>query len=111
MLPAENWRRRHLALALVLLWHFPALLAFGLVQGFPVWHVLVDSSVPLVFGSLALWPRPGRSLRSMSVAVGLISSSVVLVHLSHGLIEAHFHFFVIVALLTLYQDWKPFLLA
>jgi diguanylate cyclase (GGDEF)-like protein len=33
------------------------------------------------------------------------------VHLSGGLIEMHFHFFVVVALLTLYQDWLPYLTA
>jgi diguanylate cyclase (GGDEF)-like protein len=34
-----------------------------------------------------------------------------MVHLSGGTIEAHFHFFVMVGILTLYQDWLPFLLA
>lgn len=34
----------------------------------------------------------------------------MLVHLWGGTIEAHFHFFVVVALLTLYQSWLPFLL-
>ena len=28
-----------------------------------------------------------------------------------GRIEAHFHFFVIIGLLVLYQDWLPYLLA
>jgi diguanylate cyclase (GGDEF)-like protein/PAS domain S-box-containing protein len=43
--------------------------------------------------------------------VGLLTSSAVLVHLSGGAIEAHFHFFVMVSILTLYEDWIPFLLA
>jgi diguanylate cyclase (GGDEF)-like protein len=33
------------------------------------------------------------------------------VHLSGGTIEMHFHFFVVVGLITLYQDWVPFGLA
>jgi signal transduction histidine kinase len=33
------------------------------------------------------------------------------VHLSGGYIEAHFHFFVMMAVIVLYQDWVPFLLA
>jgi signal transduction histidine kinase len=33
------------------------------------------------------------------------------VHLSGGAIEAHFHFFVMLALLSAYQDWVPFLFA
>ena len=32
-------------------------------------------------------------------------------HLWTGLIEAHFHFFVMVGVLTLYQAWVPFLVA
>ena len=34
-----------------------------------------------------------------------------MVDLSGGAIEMHFHFFVVVGILTLYQDWLPFLLA
>jgi PAS domain S-box-containing protein len=33
------------------------------------------------------------------------------VHLSGGVIEAHFHFFVMVGVVVLYQDWRPFLIA
>ncbi len=32
-------------------------------------------------------------------------------HLSGGVIEMHFHFFVMVAVVSLYQDWLPFLTA
>ncbi|MGH2715675.1 MAG: putative bifunctional diguanylate cyclase/phosphodiesterase [Thermoleophilaceae bacterium] len=35
----------------------------------------------------------------------------MLVHLWGGTIEAHFHFFVVIPILILYQDWGPFLLA
>ena len=35
----------------------------------------------------------------------------MLVHLWDGVIEAHFHFFVMIGILTLYQDWMPFLVA
>jgi diguanylate cyclase (GGDEF)-like protein len=111
MLPAPNWRRRHIALSLVLLWHFPLLLAFGLFRGFPIGHSLVDATVPLLFGVVAFLPGLSRGWRAVAVATGLISCSIVLVHLSGGVIEMHFHFFVMVALLALYQDWKPFLVA
>jgi diguanylate cyclase (GGDEF)-like protein len=111
LLPAANWRRRHIALSLVLLWHFPVLLTFGLVRGYPAGHSLVDATFPLLFGVVAFLPGLSRGWRSVSVATGLISCSIVLVHLSGGVIEMHFHFFVMVALLALYQDWKPFLVA
>jgi len=41
----------------------------------------------------------------------LLSASAFLVHLSGGYIEMHFHFFVALALIALYQDWAPFLIA
>ena len=43
--------------------------------------------------------------------IGLATCSGVLVHLAGGAIEMHFHFFVMVAVITLYQDWPPFLAA
>jgi diguanylate cyclase (GGDEF)-like protein len=41
----------------------------------------------------------------------LLTSSAILVHLTGGLIESHFHFLVIVPLLTLYGVWSIFLIA
>jgi len=35
----------------------------------------------------------------------------VIVHLSGGVVEAHFHFFVMIGVITLYQYWLPFGLA
>ena len=97
LLPAANWKRRHTAMSLVLLWHFPLLFGYGLYRGYPVWHCAIDATMPLAFGIVAFLPRLSRGWRSVSVATGLISCSVILVHLSNGLIEAHFHFFVMPA--------------
>jgi signal transduction histidine kinase len=40
-----------------------------------------------------------------------MSSSAILVHLSGGYIEFHFHFFVMLSFLALLQDWVPYILA
>jgi diguanylate cyclase (GGDEF)-like protein len=53
--------------------------------------------------------RPAGSLGLATF--GLLTASAVLVHLSGGLIEFHFHFFVMLFVITLYQDWATFLLA
>src|SRR5207247_2622864 len=37
--------------------------------------------------------------------------SALLVHVSGGYVEFHFHFFVMVIVVSLYEDWVPFLLA
>src|SRR5690348_636866 len=56
--------------------------------------------------------RPGsRRVQSVVVALGLLTCSSVLVHITHGLVEADFHFFVMVAALAVYEDWVPFLAA
>src|SRR5947208_12734401 len=87
LLPEENWRRRHMAMSLVLVWHFPILFGYGLAQGYPLPHALVDAVVPTLFGVAAFTKRLNRSTRSILVATGLLACSVALVHLSHGLIE------------------------
>jgi diguanylate cyclase (GGDEF)-like protein len=55
--------------------------------------------------------RVGRRLGSVAAAIGLVTASAMLVHFWHGEIEAHFHFFVVIPVLALYQDWAPFLAA
>ena len=42
------------------------------------------------------------------MAFGLLTCSALLVHFWDGRIEAHFHFFVILSALALYEDWAPY---
>jgi diguanylate cyclase (GGDEF)-like protein len=108
-LPPSVWRIRHRWI-LGLLWaHVPVIVAFGLIQGYPLPHLLFEVSpiVVLAVGAAKLTSQPRWS--ATVVAVGLATCSAVLVHLANGTIEMHFHFFVMVAVITLYQDWPPFL--
>jgi signal transduction histidine kinase len=110
-LPPEELRRRHRAL-LVLLWlHVLAVPVWGVVRGFGVGHSLVEAGAIAVCAAAATLvgarPRAGAAL----VSLGLLTASAVVVHLSDGAIEAHFHFVVVIVLLTLYEDWMAFLLA
>ncbi len=105
------WRRRHRGLTFLLAAHLPLLLAFAAYRGYPTSRGLLDC-LPLAMAVLAAICRPlGRRARTASVALGLVIASSVLVDLSGGAVEAHFHFFVIIAFLTLYQEWMPFLVA
>ncbi|MBI5672819.1 MAG: response regulator [Nitrospirae bacterium] len=65
----------------------------------------------VVLAALAVSRTFHHRLRACITTFGLISASALLVHLSGGIIEVHFHFFVIMAVIVLYQDWLPFLLA
>ncbi len=55
--------------------------------------------------------RSHRRASTAVAALGLFTCSAVLVHLSGGVIEMHFHYFVMVGVVTLHQDWRPFLMA
>ena len=84
---------------------------FALSLGFGISHSILDGA-PLALAVLvALLTSGRRRLSSAVVALGLLTSSALLVHVSGGVIEAHFHFFVVMALLALYEDWLPYLLA
>ena len=50
-----------------------------------------------------------RRVASVLITAGLTYGSAVLVSFSNGSIEAHFHFFIMIGFIALYQDWVPFL--
>ncbi|MGH2729657.1 MAG: PAS domain-containing protein, partial [Actinomycetota bacterium] len=111
MLPEEAWRQRHRA-TLILLWlHVAALPIVGRLTGHGLYHSMWESGIVAFAAVVATSTRFGRAIRMLGVTLGLITSSALLVHFSGGLIEMHFHFFVMVAVITLYQAWLPFLVA
>ena len=110
-LSEEVWRQRHRGLTLLLWAHIPALFVFGLLRHLSTGSVVGQVSVLVLPGVVASLSFLGRNVRSASTSIGLVVGASVLVHMSGGSIEAHFQFFVILAFLTLYQAWLPFLLA
>jgi diguanylate cyclase len=111
MLPEHIWRRRHATIVALVWLHAAGLFLFGIGQGRPLGHMLADVSPILVAAYLAGSESLSMKLRATATSFGLVTSSAVLVHLWNGVIEAHFHFFVVIGILTLYQDWIPFLVA
>jgi hypothetical protein len=111
LLPDEPWRRRHRGIVLFLAAHVAALAALALLAGFPPLHAVADVAPVAACAALASWHRLSRRLGSVVASLGLVASSALLVHLWAGAGEAHFHFFLVIGLLTLYQDWLPFLVA
>ncbi|MDQ3146175.1 MAG: PAS domain-containing protein [Actinomycetota bacterium] len=88
----------------------PVVTVFALVRGAGV-HGLAEVAVLAVFASGSTLLRRDRALSTTATSVGLLTCSAVLVHLSGGVIELHFHFFVMVGVVVLYQEWLPFLCA
>jgi PAS domain S-box-containing protein len=110
-LPADVWERRHAGILYLLGLHAVALAAVSIVSGQGLLHS-AGHSVPLAgLALLAANRRIGRKLRAAIASTGLVTASALIVHFSGGVIEAHFHFFVMVAVVTLYEDWVPFVLA
>jgi signal transduction histidine kinase len=123
-LPEEVWQKRYSFLlgltwfhALVIALVGPALgysweMSIGaLFRDGTVLHTTFEGLVVALFAGLGSIRQIGRSLQAVAVAVGLMTASATLVHLSGGYIEFHFHFFVMLVFLALLQDWVPYILA
>ncbi|MDX6696977.1 MAG: hypothetical protein QOE65_374 [Solirubrobacteraceae bacterium] len=109
-LPDAEWERRHRAL-LWLLWIQAAGLGlYGLTRGYGLGHTALH--VAGVAGAAVLGAHgKSRRWRSALVSLGFMTAASLAVHISGGVTEAHFYFFVAIVALTLYEDWLPFLLA
>ena len=110
-LPAVEWERRHRAMTR-LLWATAAVIAvYSVLEGYAAWHAALDASAVVVAGLVAGRSELGQRTRSLACSFGLLTGCAVGVHVSGGLTEAHFSFFVVVVVLTLYEDWTVFVLA
>ena len=110
-LPAQEWHFRHRAVRLFIFAHAVGLPIFGLAQGWAPELAIGEGILVALIGLAAGIPQLSRKMRSALAALGCVLSSAILVQFWGGVIEAHFHFFVVVALISLYQDWVPFSLA
>ncbi len=86
-----------------------ALTAFALATGNDGGHSVFEGSVVAAMALGATSTRLSRTLRALIASLGLVTSAAVLTHLSGGYIEMHFHFFVMLGVIALYQSWVPFL--
>ena len=67
----------------------------------------VIDSLPIALALL----RPGKPITRHVIAVAQISTSAILIHLSGGRIETHFHVFGSLAFLAMYRDWRVLITA
>jgi signal transduction histidine kinase len=107
-LSAEAFAQRHRTLSILLGAHLPILIVFGIVRGYDTLHVLAEIGFAGLLLGIARLPATPRRLQGILVSAGFVWCSAVLVHFSGGVIEAHFHFFVILGFIALYQDWAAF---
>jgi methyl-accepting chemotaxis protein len=106
---------RHRVLRTILWLHVPLVAVLALATGegttgaaaAPLWGVIAA----VVLCAVLAGALGGRRARAVTVAVGLLLAADALVHGGGGLTDLHFHFFVVLALIGLYQDWATFGLA
>jgi diguanylate cyclase (GGDEF)-like protein len=107
-LPEAVWQRRHRGIVRLCLAAAAALVLLCWCWGggqLTAVLVLVAVTAPLV---PAVVPAFARPVRSGSTTLSLMAASVALVHLWQGVTEAHFVFFVMIGIVSLYQHWVPF---
>jgi two-component system, NtrC family, sensor histidine kinase HydH len=119
---SEQWNKRlksvdrMFAVLLACQWVFGILLAiffspYGWEGKIKVIHTHVYIAI-FMGGAIALFPillaiyRPGSRLTRHVIAISQMLASALLIHLSGGRIETHFHVFGSLAFLAFYLDWK-----
>jgi diguanylate cyclase (GGDEF)-like protein len=108
LLPEAVWERRHRAIVRLCLFSAGLLVLFAWLRGYgqpAAVGVLAAVAAPAL---LATVPPLGRKAQAAATTVSLMAASVALVHLWQGVTESHFIFFVMVGVVSLYQDWVPY---
>lgn len=110
-LPEKAWNVRHRGICFLAGAHALGVALFGLYRGYGHLQSWAEGAVVLAIALLATPKKFGRTFRSAAASLALVTSSAILVQFSGGYIEAHFHFFVALAVISIYQDWIPYLLS
>jgi len=76
-----------------------------------VWAALFLGGAISAFPVFLALKYPGSVLTRHAIAVGQMLSCGLLIHLTGGRIETHFQYFVILAFLAFYRDWRVLLTA
>jgi len=107
---------RMFAVLMALQWVFGIAVAFWLSP--KTWAGPVSTIHPHIFaavflgGAISAFPillaltRPGRPTTRYAIACGQMCTSALLIHLTGGRIETHFHVFGSLAFLAFYRDWR-----
>jgi PAS domain-containing protein len=110
-LPYDIWLQRHRWIRAVFWAHVPGIAIFAAVRGRSLVAVLALMAILAPFVVLIQAVHTHRRVVMIVTSLALLTCSAELVYLSGGAIEMHFHYFVMVGIVTLYQDWWPFLVA
>jgi signal transduction histidine kinase/ActR/RegA family two-component response regulator len=76
-----------------------------------IWTAIVLGGLLTAFPVLLVAVQPGRTATRHVIAISQTLFSAMLIHLSGGRIETHFHVFGSLAFLAFYRDWRVLLTA
>lgn len=76
-----------------------------------VWVAVLGGAGIIILPILLAFFRPGTTLTRHVIAVSQMLSSALLIHLTGGRIETHFHVFGSLAFLAFYLDWQVLITA
>jgi diguanylate cyclase len=110
-LPEASWKVRHRAVVILLLAHAVVLAGWTMAAKMSVPETLLNAAVPALGAYAATRNALPRVVRSGIASVAVMLTSAVVVHLMSGSIEGHFHFFAMIPVVALYEDWIAFGLA
>lgn len=87
---------------------FCLLVSFGLANWYDTWLEALFIGVPAaaVPTLIAVLLR-GSMLTRIAVGASYMIFSALMIHQAHGMIEAHFSVFVLLAFLLYFRDWRP----
>ncbi len=71
-----------------------------------VWAAIFLGGALTIFPVFMVWRHPGQVVTRHTIAVAQMLWSALLIHLTGGQIETHFHVFGSLAFLAFYRDWK-----
>src|SRR6195256_1757097 len=71
-----------------------------------VWAAVVVGGIISLFPALLGLLRPGRPSTRYTIAVAQMLMGALLIHLTGGRLETHFHVFGSLAFLAFYRDWR-----
>lgn len=76
-----------------------------------VWIAIIFEAIVISLPLYLIFTKPAQPVTRHTVAVAQVLTSAVLIHLTGGRIETHFHIFGSLAFLAFYQDWRVLLTA
>ena len=71
-----------------------------------IWAAIFLGGAIIAFPLYLIFTHPGQLFTRQCIAVAQMLVSALLIHLSGGRIETHFHIFGSLAFLTFYRDWR-----